>query len=532
MADTLFIDASQYPTLQAAIDAAINATPGPVTVFLPDGPTFLNAEVVIPVLPQSRPLSIIGRRHRGIDQNKGTTLIANVPMRSMLAILSANHRLQDVRFDANRQAQYGIFLQNTYASQFDNVLVMNALQDGWHFTSANSNNDSVMLTNCWAHANGTTFATAAIAPQYQGLWAPVQTIAGTASIQAGNTTINVAGGPDLATLQIRRGDFVRIGASANTAFFGVVDSVSPSAIVVQPQVAPQTSGTGLPFAIFVGFGVNLSEAFDNNVVVVVGGQYRGSPGACFNVQGLFGSTIVGAAFTFGHFAGLSISRSSTEHAGRGTIVENCYFEANQAAEIWVDNYEDVTILGPTFESVNPPYDIRPELVTAAPAQGVLVSNGVRTLLPAGTEQNFVFELRNHGGTVQHRIVSDAVNGGPAPGASQIHGASNAWTATPNVGPGTGFAAGAGIAQSSILFDTAAQAPLQFYRPPSAVVERDTTARRPGVMVTQLSADVVGVTRSRFALSFVTNTGEPFPLTTAGIQPGQQLAVRVGGGYIR
>jgi hypothetical protein len=531
MADTLFIDASMYPTIQDAINAAIAATPGPVAVVLPDGPTFLTSEVQIPVLPQSRPLTLLGRRHRGIDQNKGTTLIATAPMRSMIAVLSANHRIQDIRMDANRQARYGLYMQNSYASQFDNVLIMNALLDGWHFTSDNSNNDAVHMVNCWAHANGTTFATAAIASQYQGLFAPVQTIGGTASISAGNTTINVTGGPDLTTLGIRRNDFVRVGDPANTAFFGTVDSVSVSSIVVQPQVVPQMSGAGLPFAAFVGFGVNLANAVDNNVLVVSGGQFRGNSGSNFNVQGLFGSTFIGCVFTFGHFAGFSVSRTHDDAVGQGTLLQNCYFEANQAAEIWADRYTDVTVLAPVFQSVRPPYKIRPHELTSSPARGMVVSNGIRTLLPAGTEQTFVFELRNNGGTLEHRIVSDSVNGSPTSGASQINGASPTFTATPTLGAGTGFAAGAGIVQNSIVFDTVAQAPAPDFRPPSAVVEADGTARRPGVSVTQLSSNVGGTTVSRFALAFSDN-GNPFPLTTAGIQPGQRLAVRVAGGSIR
>jgi hypothetical protein len=85
-----------------------------------------------------------------------------------------------------------------------------------------------------------------------------------------------------------------------------------------------------------------------------------------------------------------------------------------------------------FESVRPPYKIRPEGLTPIPAQGLLLSNGLRTLLPSGTEQNFVFELRNNDGTLEHRFVSDSATGGTPVGASQINGASPTFSATPGL----------------------------------------------------------------------------------------------------
>jgi hypothetical protein len=525
------IEASDYPSIQDAIDDAIaNDIP---EVRLPEGVTDLSSELQIPVLASSRPLILRGRPHRSIDQSVGTTLRADASMRSVLAILSANHRVQDIKIDADRNATYGLYLENTYASHFDNVLAMNAIADGWHFASSSSNNNSVRMSGCWAHANGTTYATSGIASEYNTLFGTTSTISGTAATTAASATITISSGPDLTTLGIRKNDFVRVGGTASTAYFGIISSVTSTTIVVQSQLVPQTTASGLAFAIFVGFGVNLTEGSNNNILVVVGGNYRGSSGSNFNVQGLFGSTFVGCSFEFGHFAGFSVGRADGSTPVEGTLLDNCYFEANQAAEIWANQCTNLTITGPTFGSVNPPYDIRPHLTTFSPAQGVLQLNGLRTVLQSGAEQDFVFELRNNGGTIEHRFISDFLNGGAAAGATRINGQSSSYSTTPSVGSGTGFTAGAGIQGSNrILFDTAEQPNAAEFRPPSAVVEFDSTGNAPRVYATRINDNVNGVTLTRFALGFVTSNGAAFNINTTNIAAGKQILVRVTGGYIK
>ena len=526
------IEASAYSSIQAAIDYAIaNDIP---EILLPEGVTQLTSELQIPALASSRPLILRGRPHRSIDQpTKGTTLKATASMRSVFAILSANHRLQDVLIDANRNATYGLYLKNTYASHFDNVLVMNAITDGWHFEGDSSTNNSVIMIGCWAHANGTTHATSTIKAEYDSLFGTVQQIAGTAATTATSATITISGGPDLTTLGIRKNDFVRVGGTASSAYFGIISSVTSNTIVVQSQLVPQTTGSGLPFAIFVGFGVNLEEGTNNNILVVVGGDYRGSSGSNFNVQGLFGSSFVGCAFEFGHFAGFSVGRADGSVAIAGTLLDNCYFEANQAAEIWANQCTSLTITSPTFASVNPPYAIRPHLTTLLPAQGVLQANGLRTVLQSGTEQDFVFELRNNGGTIEHRFISDFLNGGAAAGATRINGASSSYNTTPSIGSGTPFTAGAGIQSGNrILFDTAEQPNAPHFRPPSAVVEVDSTGLAPRVYATRINDNVNGITLTRFALGFVTANGAAFNINNTNIGTGKQILVRVTGGYIK
>src|SRR5690242_14589774 len=57
-----------------------------------------------------------------------------------------------------------------------------------------TNNDSVLMTNCWAQANGTTYATASLQSQYTILpFGNLRTIAGTASTIAGSATITLDG---------------------------------------------------------------------------------------------------------------------------------------------------------------------------------------------------------------------------------------------------------------------------------------------------------------------------------------------------
>ena len=546
MADTLFIDASDttlYPTIQDAINAAaLNATSAPIAVVLPDGVTSISAELQIPLLTQpSYPITLIGRRARAFDQPDagGTTLVATAPMRSVLAILSAQHRIQDVVFNAAGQATYGLFLQNVYGSQFDNVTAEYAIYDGWYFTAANPdapevNNDSVLMTNCWAQQNGTMWVTAGLQSVYPSLPGTLKVIAGTASITVSSPTITFSGTPDLTTLvpAPRTDDFVRIGgANSGPSFYGKIASITANTITLQGDVLPQWSGASVDFALFVGFGVNLTNAQDNNILVVTGGQYRFNAASNFNVQGLFGSTFIGPEFIGSYFAGFSVSRTIGTSIGQGTMLQNCYFEENQAAEVWADNYTDVTIVSPMFESVNPPYKIRPEVVTSTPAQGVVVSNGLRTVLPSGTEQNFVFELRNDAGTLQHRFVCDAGTAGAPAGASQIADAVPVWNPTPMITPYNGFLAGAGIAGNMVIFDTAAQAPAQWFRPPSASVEVASFPQVPMVFVTQTDVDAGGSTYPRLALGF-TVLGEPFLLSTQSIPPGTLIAIRLGGGYIR
>lgn len=194
---------------------------------------------------------------------------------------------------------------------------------------------------------------------------------------------------------------------------------------------------------------------------------------------------------------------------------------------------DVTIVSPMFESINPPYWLRPQMLTASPARGVVVSNGLRSVLPSGTEQNFVFELGNNGGTLQHRFVSDFGTGGVPAGASQINDAVNTWTATPQVGPATALAAGAGIFQNAIVFDTADQPPAPWFLPPAATVEVCSFgAERPGVYVSQMTSDIDGATTNRLILGFVTAGGQPFALTPESIPAGTQISIRLAGGYIR
>jgi hypothetical protein len=547
--DTLFIDASDttlYPTIQDAINAAAsNATSAPIAVVLPDGVTSIAAELQIPLLTQpSYPITLIGRRARSFDQPDagGTTLVASASMRSVLAILSAQHRIQDVVFNAAGQATYGLFLQNVYGSQFDNVTAENAIYDGWYFTADNPeasevNNDSVLMNNCWAQQNGTMYVTAGLQGVYPALPGTLKVINGTASITSSSPTITFSGVPDLTTLvpAPRPDDFVRIGGTnGDPSFYGKIASITANTITLQGDLLPQSPGASEDFALFVGFGVNLTNAQDNNILVVTGGQYRFNAASNFNVQGLFGSTFIGPEFIGSYFAGFSVSRTIGTSIGQGTMLQNCYFEENQAAEVWADNYTDVTIVSPMFESVNPPYKIRPEVLTSAPAQGVVVSNGLRTVLPSGTEQNFVFELRNDNGTLQHRFVSDFGTGGVPAGASQINNAVNTWTATPQVGPTTALAAGAGIVQNAIVFDTADQPPAPWFLPPAASVEVCSLGSAcPSVYVSQMSSDIDGATTNRLILGCVTATGgQPFVLTTDSIPAGTQISIRLAGGYIR
>lgn len=148
-------------------------------------------------------------------------------------------------------------------------------------------------------------------------------------------------------------------------------------------------------------------------------------------------------------------------------------------------------------------------------------------------QQFSLEIKNNGGTIQHRIITSHLDPATAPSANLIQcisGASATYQNTPTVGAGTGFGGvGVGITATAIYFDTNTQTRASNWS--TAVVEYydgNNTRTRPAVGFD--SININGTTRQRLAI-FLTDdmTGAAVAVNTTLLPAGKTIGIKVFAG---
>ena len=144
-------------------------------------------------------------------------------------------------------------------------------------------------------------------------------------------------------------------------------------------------------------------------------------------------------------------------------------------------------------------------------------------------QNFVVQIRNEGGTLQHRVISGTNNLPLSQYADKINGASETLTATPLVDATTNFVAGFGIVAATphvVSFDVLDQAGSSIFF--LAMVEQyDGGVSHPVAIPAFVFRDVNGLSRNRLELRFVKQSDAAnFSINTTNIPTGSNLYVRV------
>ena len=508
--------------IQAAINAAAADVTKPPVLYLRGGVWKIEAELTLPV--GCRPLTIIGEPtdYMGVA---GTILRADKKMRSVLAIFSPYHELVNLKFDANRNATQGRFIQGWTFGRQSWVVVTNAIADGDFLNNADGTiNDCILSKQCFYVGNGITYVTSAIASQYTN--GTRTTIAGTAATTAGDPVVRFTGAPDLTTLGIRRGDFLRLGAVKATSRYLQIDKVAPATITLQGAAnnLPKTTVTGLPFAIGVGDGWHDTLFRDNNRNVFDDCVFRGSGGSGIVMCGLYGDTVRDGLADFNNFFGVVMGSCDNVALLDSASLQNVYMEEN-TADYFFGQVTNVTV-------ANPNRNASIFSIIGSSPQGTIVRNGTVESIALGAPQNFLVEVRNQNGVLQSRIVADHWEGFASLQADRVSGASVNWTPVPVVSTTTGFANGVGIRSDGFLLLLNTPNGQDAGISGLAIVEfSNVTPALVASLSVDLATNVGGVTMVRPALRLSSQTGAPQEWRTTTITPNKSIGIRLQA-YIR
>lgn len=515
------INADDHPSVQAAINAA--AAAGIVEVHFSAKVYDINAELQIPTSgPPNQSIRLRGVPHNYTGLG-GTIIRAAQPMRSVLAAIGAYCEMDSIKFDAARKATYGLLLQGATLMRCRNVMVTSALFDGVHLDALKIN-DSMKWESCIIEQNGTNYVSNSIAGQYSH---GVRTnVAGTANLTANSPNVTFNGAPDLTSLGIRKGDYLRVGATLKESFYGQIESANPNKITLQGNATnlPTVSAQNQPFAIGVGDGWHESRHQDNNVNILDGCLIRLNGGSGIRMNGLFGDTVIGGQTDFNNFGGIVFGPADNQGAVINALVANCYSEENTFT-FGFGQATNVTILSPT--SGGDALFRVGELT-----KGTILRDDRFELIELGAQQNFVLQVRNDNGTLKHRIVADIAQGWASVQAVKVHDASPQYQPTPTVTAANGFKNGAGIVTNlthMLALDTDSTQNVAVSG--TVTIEDDSTGTLHRAMLSTDARNIKGVTINRPVLYLRDSAGTFLPWSTQTIPNGRHIAIRVSA-YIR
>lgn len=470
-----------------AIQTAINAVEASgATLYFPPGVCIVNSELSVSTASNLKVFHLVGSGAKyGGNQDQGVTIRAGAAMRSVLAIKAGPHRIEEIRFDGNYLATYGVYFsgainEGSAFSRLTEVHAYHALKDGFFWDNNAAISDNTLLDTLWAYNNGTIYATAPIRGQYQAggvdtVWR-TQTAAGTVSTTTGSNIIT-GSGTAFTTLGLRQGDFIRVGSTLLTADYMQVNTVDSNLQITCFGGSTATASVvGAEWAAFIGDGLHFSATGgQNGIMRVKGGLFRGNASAGIFSRSGYGHHISDAQLETSGFCGLVLGiADANTPTDSNTVVDKIYFEGNQVASIWLGHLRGSTILpsvtgdpsfiktppGVTYRAINGDGTLGPFPVLGTARWENAQFNMLGVVAHNGYAQSyFVFQLYNDGGgALKHRFICDTNTGDAARGAGKIKGQTASLTVTPAVGVGTGFAGGAGIlGGDTILFDTADQA---------------------------------------------------------------------------
>lgn len=523
-----FINWSLLPVLPvyagdsiAAALATLESTGG--TLVLTAATYDITAELQISAA--SKTIRIVGQPHAGYSGG-GTRIRATAAMRSVMAVLGPYHTFEHIVLDANDLATYGRYLDQWAFGRSIGCRFTGAIKDGTYASDSGINDTAISISDWYDH-NGSVWASAGIIGQYPsgGFAKNPIAITGTASITAGNATINIVGSAtDLTTIGLRKGDPIRVGATAATAYYGLINTVAAASVTIQnggfSAPLPTVTAVGQEFAIGSGDAWHDERQANNQLTTFLNCLLRGSGGSGLRSNGLFGHTTIGGQFDFNSFFGISIASTDGTICWSGSYTHP-YCEANISTHaFYIGAGRNITITNPVLNGET-------WLVAGTlPDTGTVYMNGLAEDLILGAFQNFLLEFWNDAGTIKHRTVGEFANAYNPLHATKILNRSAAWTATPLVAAGVGFATGVGIsaaATHAVLFDVARDQDEAMQG--LATIESNESGTAICVALGITNSNVNGTTRSRPRILLTdAATGVPFNLTALGV--GKTIRIRV------
>lgn len=517
--------AANVSTFAASI-AAASAVGGGV-VYLPTGDCRVNTELSLPIAANPIRIVGVGQSYTGSTGTVITETSSSVA-RSVLAILSPYHSISGVQFNANHATSYGLYFANSTIVRLDRVSTINAKLDGMH-SAASGINQAMWLSACYSVNNGALYATAGIAGDYTNNLTPT-IAAGTAAMISGNSTITVTGGPDLTSFGARKGDFIRVGSSPLTAYYGQIKSIPTSTTVVVEDVGlPTTSLSGQDYAIGIGWGW-YEEKFSSNGYnkFDAGSIFRKNGAGGIWINALYGDTADTVLADFNAFVGIAFGTADNVSTTFESQARHVYME-NNFVDYFIGDAANVAIEEPTSSSAIQILDVGTPTTT-----GTVRRRGVVESLALGAPQNFAVQVENVAGTLKHRIVADTIQGFTSNTAYKVNGASVTYTTTPSIGAGTGFATGVGIVTAApqlLTLDTTGTAQNSGISG-GAVVEFNSTGTAYVATISTDNRNINSSTKNRTVL-YLTNptTGAIINWDTTAIPAGTSISVRFTG-YIK
>ena len=531
MSDNIILDvfaehgAATGAAIQAAINACVAASDGVKRrIYLSGREWSIDTKLTIPA--GARAIHLFGDPHDfgfagGTILRATGTWAAGTPM---LEVLSSYHSFADLKFDADRRADYGVYFQNATLTHWTRVHIWNALLDGGHCPMTGLNQGNTFDRCTFIHS-GTVHATAGIINDFKNGWK--MQINGTAATTAGNAVITISNGPPprgLTALKIRPGSFIRVGGTEATAFYGQILSVTTNTVTLQLLDLPAQSLTSQPYAIGVGNNWHEERSDKNGFNHFVNGSIlRGAGGAGIWMNALYGDSVRDSLVDYNGMVGIAFGTNDNIGSAFQCVADHVYMEEN-TVDYFFGNGVDVAIREPTINlSV---------FSAGTTANGTITRKGRVESVKYGAPQNFLIEVRNNGGMLEHRIAAERWDGFASLGADKIIGASVTWTQTPSVAAGVDFATGVGIVAAAphiLLLKVALEQNPAING--TAVVEFNSTALggttlTPYASLTTDSVNVNGVTLVRPAIYLSTTSGAFINWSTANIGTGESIGIRV------
>jgi hypothetical protein len=381
-------DDSSYndgPALQAAINASWTLH---VPVALYAKTYYTHQELLIPYAKHS---VLLGTPY--VD-NKKTTIKAGAAIRSCLTIWSTCV-IKNIGFDGARLSTYCMYWQGCSLSYFENVGVVSALRDGVFLTNNDDNgNHAINATNTlidFATArNGTLFYHPDILQELepfkqridlpQTSLSPLQGATCELTKDSGDIVFS---GVDLTTLNLRKGDPIRVGTGVNKQF-GIVASVhnaSHLTAYLAPYGTASVTAAGQIFAIGSGDGWHEMRSGDNNIAVMLSGFHQSNAGFALAFDGMYGPTLTGQQIEYHPFWAIRVGSQGGDPVISSSFTK-LYFEALGANKPFCCvSAQAMTVISPIDNDGTPDHNID---YPAGPGTNIGIYINKEGIQPIGT----------------------------------------------------------------------------------------------------------------------------------------------------
>lgn len=275
-----------------------------------------------------------------------TSITPSTTMRSVHRFNKQYSRVSDIKFSGASLADYCLFVDGARESTFTRLATGSSKYDGIHIsrtinfaeytaafdgTHLDANNNAIVWDNCLATDHGTLYATTGILGQYSGIMRTA-TAAGTVSTTSGSNTIT-GSGTTFTGKGFRKGDILRVGATAATAQYLQIESIDSATQITTTIWRPATttvSGSA-SWAIGAGDGYHEERSLDSNLAMIRGGFYSNNAGCAFRLCGLYGATLDTVQAVYSGSYGIAIGIGDNDGQVRYTRLNGPYLEGNVAS---------------------------------------------------------------------------------------------------------------------------------------------------------------------------------------------------------